>query len=266
MPLPSACLAHANHPHPSPSRTPAAGRSLALTRPAGAGRSRVIYPLLQGLVRGALAVGFRLAYRGREHVPGSGPLILAANHQSFLDPFFLGAGIPLRPRYLVYYTYMRMPLIGAGARFFGGLPVGHGPPARSLRSARAALEAGDVVEIFPEGARSPDGRVHPFARGFAHLARVTGAPVLPAAILGAHGAWPPGRKLPRPSRVEVIFGPPVAPPAAVGGPPAERRAADRRFADAVREVILALAAGRLEAAPRRGDAVRGPGRLPTGSA
>jgi 1-acyl-sn-glycerol-3-phosphate acyltransferase len=211
--------------------------------------SRILYPGCRLLARAVLALGFRTRYRGREHVPGAGPLILAANHQSFLDPFLLGASIRLRPRYLVYYIYLRMPIIGTVARFFGGLPVGHGPPARSLKSARSALDAGAVVAIFPEGKRSPDGRVLPFQRGFAHLARVTGTPVLPAAILGAHQAWPPGRAYPAPSRIEVIFGTPRTPPAVQPDTPAAaRRQADREFAEGIRRAILDLAADRLQAA------------------
>jgi 1-acyl-sn-glycerol-3-phosphate acyltransferase len=190
---------------------------------------------------------WRVSYHGPENLPARGPLILAANHQSFLDPFFIGAGIQLRPRYLVYYTYMEKPLLGAVARFFGGLPVGQGPAKRSLSAVRTALEAGETVEIYPEGGRSPDGRVYLFQRGFAHLARVTGAPVVPVALLGALRAWPRDRTFPRPSRVEVRFGAALSATGDRDLPSSEAREADRRFADEVRQAVVELAGGRLTA-------------------
>jgi 1-acyl-sn-glycerol-3-phosphate acyltransferase len=205
----------------------------------------VIYPLVRCAVRGLAAVLFRISYHGREHLPDRGPLILAANHQSFLDPWLIGAGIRLRPRYLVYHVYMDMSLVGRVARFFGGLPVGKGAATRSLRAVRAALDTGDAVEIFPEGGRSPDGRVYRFQRGFAQLARVTGAPVAPVALLGADLAWPADRTLPRPARIEVRFGPVLPAPEDAGLSPAEARALDSRFAARVRDAVLSLTDGRL---------------------
>jgi len=190
---------------------------------------------------------WRISYRGQEHLPARGPLILAANHQSFLDPILIGAGIHLRPRYLVYYTYMQKPLLGSMARFFGGLPVGPGPAKRSLSAVRTALEAGETVEIYPEGGRSQDERVYLFHRGFAHLARITGAPVVPIALLGANRAWPRDRTFPRPARVEVRFGPALAATGDRDLPSSEAREADRRFAGEVRQAVLALAGGRLTA-------------------
>jgi 1-acyl-sn-glycerol-3-phosphate acyltransferase len=210
-------------------------------------RSRLIYPTLRFFTRVVARLLWRVSYRGRENLPDRGPLILAANHQSFLDPILIGAGIHLRPRYLVYYTYMQKPFLGRLARFFGGLPVGQGPPKRSLSAVRTALEAGETVEIFPEGGRSPDGSVYRFRRGFAHLSRVTGAPVVPVALLGANRAWPRNRTFPGPARVEIRFGPALVAPGYRDLPPAEAREADRRFAHRFRQAVLALAGGRLTA-------------------
>jgi 1-acyl-sn-glycerol-3-phosphate acyltransferase len=106
---------------------------------------------------------------------------------------------------------------------------------------------GETVEIYPEGGRSPDGRVYRFQRGFAHLARVTGAPVIPVALLGANRAWPRGRALPGPARVEVRFGAAMHAKGDPDLPPAEARDADRRFAGEVRQAVLDRAGGRLTA-------------------
>jgi 1-acyl-sn-glycerol-3-phosphate acyltransferase len=212
-------------------------------------RSSIIYPAIRWLVYTALRGFCRLRLHGERQLPDRGPLILVANHQSYLDPFMLGAGIHLRPHYLVWTAFMRMPLVGTFCSTFGGLEVGHGPPARSLRAARQALAAGDVLEIFPEGGRSPDGSVLPFARGFAQLARVTGAAVLPAAIVGAHGVWPPDRRLPRPSPVDIYYGQVMHTDAPADLSGEQAREADRRFARRVRQAVLDVSRGRLQAAP-----------------
>jgi 1-acyl-sn-glycerol-3-phosphate acyltransferase len=208
-------------------------------------RSRIAYPAIRLLVRWLMRLLCRLRVHGVENLPESGPLILVANHQSYIDPFLVGAAISLRPHYLVYTTFMRKPLIGAFCHTFGGIEVGHGPPARALRSARLALGAGDVLEIFPEGGRSKDGRVLPFARGFAQLARVTGAAVIPIAIVGADGVWPPHRTLPRAGRVSVHYGTPMRAPGPSGLNGAAGRLADQEFAMEVRQAVLDLAGGLL---------------------
>jgi 1-acyl-sn-glycerol-3-phosphate acyltransferase len=211
-------------------------------------RSRIVYPTVRWVVHTTLKITCRLRLHGHEQLPAGGPLILVANHQSYLDPFMLGAGIHLRPHYLVWTAFMRMPLIGTFCRLFGGLEVGHGPPARSLRAARQALAGGDVLEIFPEGGRSPDGSVLPFARGFAQLARVSGAGVLPAAIVGADAVWPPARMLPRPGHVEIYYGEVMHAEAPADLTGEKAREADRLFARRVRRAVLDVSRGRLQAA------------------
>ncbi|MCZ6599537.1 MAG: lysophospholipid acyltransferase family protein [Acidobacteria bacterium] len=223
-------------------------------------RSRIFYPAFQLLVHGVLRLLCRLRAHGVENLPGSGPLILAANHQSYIDPFLIGVAISLRPHYLVYTTFMRKPLIGAFCRIFGGIEVGHGPPSRALRSARLALGAGDVLEIYPEGCRSKDGRVLPFARGFAQLARVTGAAVVPIAIVGADGVWPPHRRLPRPGRISVHYGTPMSAPGPADLNGTAARLVDRNFALEVRQAVLDLAGGLLESGREPDRDAEGQGR------
>lgn len=209
-------------------------------------RSRIFYPALRLLVLGSLRLFCRLRVHGVKNIPGSGPLILAANHQAYIDPFLIAAPIPLRPHYLVHTTFMHTFFVGMVCRTFGGIEVGNGPPARALRRARLALAAGDVLGIYPEGCRTRDGRVLPFARGFAQLARVTGAAVLPIAIVGAHGVWPRHHRLPRVGRISVHYGKPMRAPGLPGINGTAARLADRDFALKVRQAVLDLAGGLLE--------------------
>ena len=207
-------------------------------------RSTVLYLAVKGLVRALLSVCCRVRYCGQDKVPQHGSLILVANHESFLDPFLIGAGLRRRPRYLVYHTYYRNPILGPPIYLVGGLPVGDGSPAATLAAAETLLRAGQVLEVFPEGERSPPGLVRPFQRGFVRLARVTGASILPVAIVGAGGIWPRHRTWPRPGKVDVIFGRPLAPPES-GGDRRRLRQLEREFAERVRKAVIDLATGRL---------------------
>ncbi|MFQ5701631.1 MAG: lysophospholipid acyltransferase family protein [Acidobacteriota bacterium] len=208
-----------------------------------------IYLTIKAVTRVVLTSTCRLIYTGRENVPATGPLILVANHESYLDPFLIGAGLPRRPYYLVYHTYCTNRMTGPFVRAIGGLPVGGSFRLASVTSAETALRTGAAVEIFAEGERTDPGVVLPFHRGFARLARVTTSPVLPIAILGAGRIWPRDHLLPRPGRVEVHFGSPLPPP-----PNPTTRATTRQvettFADDVRRAVLDLSAGRLVGRPR----------------
>ena len=146
---------------------------------------------------------FRLRVEGREHLPPDGPYLLAPNHASYLDPFAIGAALSwsqLRRIYWAGWTGLlfRGPLTRLFSRAAQVLPV---DPERGLTStlplAKAALERGHALCWFPEGARSPDGRLHRFLPGAGLLIERTGVPAVPVFIGGSFEAWPPGRSLPR---------------------------------------------------------------------
>ncbi|RMG45078.1 MAG: 1-acyl-sn-glycerol-3-phosphate acyltransferase, partial [Acidobacteria bacterium] len=164
------------------------------------------------------------------------PLILAANHQSHLDAALLARACPARVhRHLMFLGYTGYFSAGFGrlvGRLFRICPVSGGPRLLSgLRTAAAALRAGRVVGIFPEGERTWDGSLRPLRRGVAWLARHTGARVVPVAIGGGYQAWPRGWGFtPHPYRIR--FGEPLDPP-----PPDGTAAEEARF--------LAGLAGRL---------------------
>lgn len=155
------------------------------------------------------ACAHRLRWSGREKIPTHGPAVLAANHQSFYDPVMIGMLAPRHVMWLAWEYYYRMPVVGALMRLFGPVPVDVDAPApTSLTSLLHALKRGDLVGIFPEGGRTPDGLPRRPRRGAAVLALRSGAPVVPITIAGAHAAWPVGRTLPRARPIAIHFGRP----------------------------------------------------------
>ncbi|RZQ60541.1 lysophospholipid acyltransferase family protein [Amycolatopsis suaedae] len=166
--------------------------------------------LLNALVGPALRLTCRPAVTGREHLP-DGPVILAANHLSFADSVVLKVLSPRRVTFLAKAEYFRGPGRLLFARFTD-LPIDRG----RYRAARAALDAaagvladGRVVGIYPEGTRSPDGRLYRGRTGVGWLALATGAPVVPVGLGGTDRLLPIDRVLPRPHRVTVRFGTPL---------------------------------------------------------
>ena len=177
--------------------------------------------LLHTIARTVLVPAARVAFRptieGREHVPRSGPVILAANHLSFLDSFVIPLMSPRPVVFLAKAEYFERPGLSGllGRTCFtamGVVPVRRG----SHRSAQAALDQaldvlaeGHAFGIHPEGSRSRDGRIYRGRTGVAWLALASGAPVVPVAVLGTDRIQPVGARLPRPGRITVRYGHPM---------------------------------------------------------
>lgn len=167
------------------------------------GRNPLRTLLVWNLVRGAVWIALRLAYRlrclGAEHVPPRGPVVFACNHQSHLDPCLAGVLVGDRtPTSMARASLFRFRPFGALLRLLDARPVERGQGDRAaIRLMLAELEAGRCVLIFPEGTRSHDGAVGPFKAGALMLARRTGACIVPVAIEGAYDAWPRHRPRPR---------------------------------------------------------------------
>jgi len=148
---------------------------------------------------------------GRERVPRAGRLVIVANHQSFLDiPLVARAVLHRHIAFVARDTLARSSLLGFVMRHCGTILLARGQADRAaLRAMVAHLEAEDVVAVFPEGTRSPDGRLQPPKKGALVAARLAGAPILPCAIAGSYRAWPRGARFPRPGRLSARFGRPV---------------------------------------------------------
>ena len=193
------------------------------TRPGGsrpAARGAPPQGAAWALSRAALSVtagpylGLRARGVGRLD-PGRGGLLLA-NHQSFLDPVLIGLPLNRSVTFLARDSLFRTPLLGGYMRAMKTLPIARGAPATAvMRSALAAMDAGELVGLFPEGTRTADGTLGDLKPGFVTLARRGGVPVYPVGIAGAFEALPRSRKLPipGPGRVRVVFGEPLDPAA-----------------------------------------------------
>jgi 1-acyl-sn-glycerol-3-phosphate acyltransferase len=178
----------------------------------------LLYWLLKYVILGPwLRLIFRPQVEGRDNVPATGPAIIASNHLSFSDSIFM----PLMVRRKVTFVAKAEYFTGKGLKgwltkmFFVG--TGTIPVDRAGgRAAQAALEtqlrvlrAGNLAGIYPEGTRSPDGRLYRGKTGVARLALESGAPVIPVVMLNADEIQPPGKVLPKIKRVRIRFGAPL---------------------------------------------------------
>ncbi len=151
--------------------------------------SRGVNPLLYWTLRAVLVpfflVYFRLGRIGREHLPRSGPLLLAANHRSFLDPFVIGTLVRRPVYYMAKRELFEKRWQAWALNALGAFPVDRGAGDReAMATAKAILQRGDCVVIFPEGTRTRRGPLRAPRRGVGRLALETGAKVAPVAVIG----------------------------------------------------------------------------------
>ncbi len=191
------------------------------------GVNPVIYWLLRAILQPAFLVYCRLQRIGREHLPQSGPLLLASNHRSFMDPFVIGM-LVRRP---VYYMAKRELFEKRWQAWIlnslGAFPVDRGAgDTTAMDTARAILARGDCVVLFPEGTRVRPGPLGEPKRGVGRLALETGVPVVPIAVIGTEHVRRGWRI--RPRKVRVRAGRPLLFPTAKVPSPAAAKAVTER--------------------------------------
>jgi 1-acyl-sn-glycerol-3-phosphate acyltransferase len=161
---------------------------------------------------------FRVKTWNIERVPLSGAAVLVSNHQCYLDPPLATCLIRRQCNYLARSTLFRFGPFGWIIRNVGAVPLERGESdAAALRRAVDILKAGHLLTLFPEGTRTRDGALGKIQSGAAVIAMRSGAPVVPIFIHGAYEAWPRTNMLPRPRRVGVFYGEPIAPPSEAEG-------------------------------------------------
>lgn len=177
----------------------------------------MLYSILKSILEPSLGVLFRPEVEGLEHVPESGAAIIASNHLSFSDSIFLPLVVPRRVTFLAKSEYFT----GKGVKgrstavFFralGQVPIdrsGGKAGEEALATGLGVLAEGELLAIYPEGTRSPDGRLYRGRTGIARLALESGVPVIPVAMINTDKIQPPGRVLPKIMRVGLRFGTPL---------------------------------------------------------
>jgi glycerol-3-phosphate dehydrogenase (NAD(P)+) len=172
------------------------------------GANPVIYGIVRGVLQPFFLLYFRMSRIGREHVPAGGPVIIAANHRSFLDPFVI-ATMARRPMYYVAKKELfSRPWQAWILNALGAFPVDRGAgDEQSMATAKAILDRGDIVLMFPEGTRIRPGSLGTPKRGVGRLALESGAPVVPVAVIGTE-AIRRGWRI-RPHKVRIRAGRPL---------------------------------------------------------
>jgi 1-acyl-sn-glycerol-3-phosphate acyltransferase len=184
----------------------------------------VFYVLARFVIRPLFWALFRPHVTGREHVPLTGPVILASNHLSFIDSIAIPTLAPRKVAYLAKAEYFTgTGIVGWFSRTLftalGTLPVEretHRAAQAALDTALAVLKDGGAFGIYPEGTRSRDGRLARGKTGVAWLALTADCPVVPVAVAGTDKVQPVGARWPRPHRISVTFGEPLTFPEQAG--------------------------------------------------
>ena len=180
-------------------------------------RSR-FYAAMRTLAVAIMRAMFGLEATGTEHVPVRGRVLLVSNHSSLLDPPLVGGACPRQLTFLAKTELFDVPGFGRLIHALNARPVRReGADAAALRVALRVLEQGGALLVFPEGTRGPEGQLREPKPGAALLAVLSGAPVVPVFVRGSGRAWPRGRRLPRPAKVKVAFGPSLRFPRPAGG-------------------------------------------------
>ena len=175
------------------------------------------YGILRAFLTPFLMILFRPKVKGLRNVPGTGPVIIASNHLSFSDSIFMPLVVPRKVTFLAKSEYFTSPGPKGFIKKLTFIALGQVPVDRSGgRRSEAALIAGlkvlaegKCLGIYPEGTRSPDGRLYKGRTGIARLAIESGAPIIPVAMFNTEKIQPTGTVVPKVMRVEMIFGEPM---------------------------------------------------------
>ncbi|KIH96501.1 glycerol acyltransferase [Streptomonospora alba] len=219
-----------------------------------------LYAAAKSVIAPATRAVWPVHAEGMHHIPAQGPVILAANHLSNIDPLFIGVAVPrqvtfIAKRELFAEGNIAQRTFTRALRAIGQLAVDRSPGQTSqaaMEESLKILDEGSAFGIFPEGTRSPDGRLYRGQTGIAWLALASGAPVVPMALAGTDRILPHGRRVPALRRIGIRVGPPVDLSAWLGE---QGRARSRRAAtDAIMAAVQRLSGQ--ESVPRYAASVK----------
>lgn len=167
--------------------------------------NRVFYIFVKVVVGFLAIIFFRLKVEGRDNILPKGPFIIACNHTSFLDVGVVQVAFPLKISWIAKKEVVDRWWLRPAHWIFDTITING-----AVEKALEALEEGRVLGIFPEGARSPDGKIKKTDAGVAILALKSGMPIIPVGIMGAFEAYPPGKKFFKPHPITVKIGKPFS--------------------------------------------------------
>ncbi len=168
------------------------------------------YNMTRTVARMLCTVLFRIRAADRRLLPREGGAIVCSNHQSYLDPIFVGLACDRRVNSLARESLFRWKPFARVLEWYDTIPIQRdGFGLAGMRETLRRLRRGELVLVYPEGTRSPDGGLSPLKPGICALARRARVPLVPVAIAGAYEIWPRHRRLPRLGPVAVQFGAPI---------------------------------------------------------
>ena len=175
------------------------------------------YGVLRAFLTPFLMLAFRPMVKGLRNVPANGPVIIASNHLSFSDSIFMPLVVPRKVTFLAKSEYFTSPGPKGLLKKLTFIALGQVPVDRSGgRRSEAALITGlqvlaknECLGIYPEGTRSPDGRLYKGRTGIARIAIESGAPIIPVAMFNTEQIQPTGKVIPKIMRVKMVFGEPM---------------------------------------------------------
>jgi 1-acyl-sn-glycerol-3-phosphate acyltransferase len=199
------------------------------------------WKLTRTIVRIGTSVYFDLKVYGAGNVPPEGGALMVSNHESYLDPVLIGTQLYRPMSYMAKSELFENKVFGAIIRALNAFPVRQGAgDVGAVKETIRRLQEGHLLNIFPEGSRTEDGRLGPIQPGAALVVRRAEVPVIPVVIDGSYRAWPRDRSIFRATPIRVLYGPPME----LAGMKAAVITAliDRTF----REMLDDLRGGRLE--------------------
>ena len=165
--------------------------------------------LSQDLSRFGANIFWKFRVFGLENVPASGGVLLASNHESYLDPVLVAMVLPREMHFMARRTLFRNPVFRAIIVGYNAFAIERdSADVKGVNSAIARLEAGNILLVFPEGTRTGDGSIGPM-KSVGVMAARAAVPIVPVLIQGAYDVWPKGQAIPHFGTISLVFGTPM---------------------------------------------------------